>query len=203
MEKIQLTQKQADAIEYALNKTDDYKDDKDRLLRDISRDYVNFHNDLFPLNKIDIAVAAKALYVGYEVIPQFKVGDWVIFEYKAVRVIGEILEIETDEFFTAKVDDPKYQVPQNIALSKLRHVIPEEIQQEKKRRFWEKLGREVYEYEEGDIVGVEGSKFITYISYEDLDRGEVEFPRFTAGDNEYFPLNKIRLVTPVEKRLDK
>ncbi len=193
VEKIQLTQEQADVISKLLKKMS-----ADRLIdthiKQIWKDEYN------ALNHMEVSKVARAVLVGYEVIPQFKVGDWVINIHTA-----EIGQVEAIRKVGGAVDNDERIVVDSILNypDSLRHATPEEIQQEKKRRFWEKLGREVDEWEEGDIVGVEGSKFITYISYEDLDRGEVEFPRFTAGDNEYFPLNKIRLVTPVEKRLDK
>ncbi|MFD1450867.1 hypothetical protein [Oceanobacillus sojae] len=191
MEKIQLTQDQERALKEAWQEKG-----KAGLINYHS--LTEYDNNWASLGQLSTDDIARALYIGYEVIPQFKVGDWVIFEYKAVRVIGEILEIETDEFFTAKVDDPKYQVPQNIALSKLRHVIPEEIQQEKKRRFWEKLGREVDEYRQGDIVTT-GFGNYTSITKLEMNKKSVYFD----GPEAERSFDEIYLVAPEEQRLDK
>ncbi|GIO18107.1 hypothetical protein J18TS1_12070 [Oceanobacillus oncorhynchi subsp. incaldanensis] len=191
MEKVKLTQEQENCIHELLNNQG--RSPKYVLVTHIECTF--FKSDAWAekfkcFNNLSVDDMAKVLYTpnSYEVIPQYKVGDWVIFEYKAVRVIGEILEIETDEFFTAKVDDPKYQVPQNIALSKLRHATPEEIQQEKKRRFWDKLGREVDEWKEGDIVFNESTKQMYQVPIGGLIAAKVV---------------SFKLICPVEQRLDK
>ncbi|GEN87215.1 hypothetical protein [Oceanobacillus sojae] len=202
MEKIKLTQEQANAIEYALNKTGDYKDDKDRLIRDISRDYVNFHNDLFSLNKIDIAVAAKALYAGYEVIPQYKVGDWitVFYENGNFKYTAKITSVES-EFVRVDVNTSR-NFPQYLnGYGIVRHATPEEIQQEKKRRFWNGIGRIEDEYKQNDLVEVDYQDYGiingktnsgTWMIYHINDDATV----FCSSD-------EIRLIVKAEDRLDK
>ncbi|GGP17168.1 hypothetical protein [Oceanobacillus neutriphilus] len=193
MEKIQVTQKQADWLE------------RYELTQEQIDHYINIQpykkRPDSPIVDWDAGKLARALYVGYEVIPRYKAGEWLFILKEAMHTgkdeIRQIIDVQNG---VIDLEDNWCIRADSIHI---RHAAPEEEQQEKKRRFWSKLGREEDGWKEGDIVGVEGSKFITYISYEDLDRGEVEFPRFTAGDNEYFPLNKIRLVTPVEQRLDK
>ena len=138
------------------------------------------------------------LYIGYEVEPEFKVGDVVVFEYgNEVHVIGEIIEIETEDFIAAKVDDPKFPVPQLIAVSKLRHTTESEIAQEKERRFWSGLGREVNEYKIGDVVST-GS--VTRPIKAIWNEGELSLEGLGAGNP--YKFDEVFLVCPVENRLD-
>ena|SRR5690625_4134508 len=141
MEKVKLTKEQANAIEWALQKENEYS--PDRLLRLRSSDNANFHNELYPLNDIDIAVLARALYIGYEVEPEFKVGDWVV----SVKTgfVGTILDIFSDGMAHLSWRG-------SVAIKNLRHATPEEIQQEKERRWWAKHGREVWELKAGDFL---------------------------------------------------
>lgn len=200
MEKIQLTQKQADAIEYALNKTDDYKDDKDRLLRDISRDYVNFHNDLFPLNKIDIAVAAKALYVGYEVIPQFNAGDWVInFDERA---IGKIEFVDENTYYGKWYKHPGDDETMECGTDAFsRHATDEE----KKKGFWWSIGRKEDEYKDDDLVVTKWGDF----GFIDMSEEDIcvtnRYPVILLKDSSIAcrPADELRLVVKPEDRLDK
>ena len=73
MEKVKLTQEQADAIWYALQKHEKYSKDKDLLIvdaqlyKDPTYDGI-FGGKLFPLNYLQIWAIAKAVYIGYVVV---------------------------------------------------------------------------------------------------------------------------------------
>lgn len=142
MEKVKLTKEQANAIEWALQKENEYS--PDRLLRLRSSDNANFHNELYPLNDIDIAVLARALYIGYEVEPEFKVGDWI--HDNITNRVAKIDERGYDGEL-AWVDDEFHNF-----FTDFRHATPEEIQQEKERRWWAKHDREVWELRPGDVL---------------------------------------------------
>ena len=201
MEKVKLTREQANAIEWALQKENEYS--PDRLLRLRSSDNANFHNELYPLNDIDIAVLARALYIGYEVEPEFKVGDWV------VRTSDEGLYFEKNKIFRAghdiddkgvqEEDSDIYHVPSN-----LRHATPEEIAEEKERRWWKKHGRDVWELRKGDVLydSIEEEALVFEKHDQDLDD---EVAHFTNGLWE--PMRnvkrRLRVVSFVEQRLDR
>lgn len=140
MEKVKLTREQANAIEYALQEVDEYKGNLDRLLRHASMNNVNFRNELHLLDTIDIVTLAKALYIGYEVEPEFKVGDWVVNISN-----GYIKLIENER-------EANFLNNDYIKRHELRHATSEEIAEEKERRWWAKHGREVWELKVGDFL---------------------------------------------------
>lgn len=147
MEKVKLTKEQANAIEHALQEVDEYKGNPDRLLRHASMNNVNFRNELHLLDTIDIVALAKALYIGYEVEPEFKVGDWI--HDNITNRVAKIDERGYDGEL-AWVDDEFHNF-----FTDFRHATPEEIQQEKERRWWAKHGREVWELKKNDIIMIE------------------------------------------------
>lgn len=107
------------------------------------------------LNTLNIKEFLDALYIGYEVEPEFKVGDWVVTES---GYIGEIEFINKVEGW-ANVGYSKDTKIRGVCLAKTfnltaieRHATDEEIATEKERRWWEKNGREVWELKEGDIL---------------------------------------------------
>lgn len=73
MSKVRLTQEQADAIEELMQAP--FNNTKDGLLVEHTT-LGGFTN----LNKagVDIPLLAKALYIGYEVEPEFEKGQWII-----------------------------------------------------------------------------------------------------------------------------
>ncbi|RDW17613.1 hypothetical protein CWR48_13940 [Oceanobacillus arenosus] len=84
------------------------------------------------LDDVRVYDVARAFFIGYEVEPEFKVGDWVVYEQGNVGQYGD-----------------KPIVLKNPVV---RHATPEEIAQEKERRWWKLHGREVWELKQGDIL---------------------------------------------------
>ena len=149
MEKVKLMREQAEAIEHALQKVDEYKGNPDKLLRHASMNNVYFRNELHPLNTIDTVNLAKALYIGYEVEPEFKVGDWVVYKHNNTiwEIIGELYGGKVHYDITR---DGKYKG--SVHKNHIRLATPEEIKQEKERRWWVKHGRDVWELRPGDLL---------------------------------------------------
>lgn len=148
-EKVKLTHKQVDAIEYFKNKWGDQRIIMlhAEMLLDAEHEPIDQEVNLAGMPLLTLV---DALRIGYEVEPEYKVGDWVVrlsnecdtreafaegrmFQIK--RLAGALFE---DEFgFLHKS-------------SVIRHATPEEIKAEKERRVWAGIGREVLEFREGD-----------------------------------------------------
>ncbi len=190
MEKIKLTQEQADAISKLLKKMT-----ADRLIDTHIKQIWKEEYDA--LNYMEVSKVARAVLVGYEVIPQYKVGEWVVNIHS-----GEIGQVEAFTNVKGSLGNSERIIVNNVVNypDSFRHATPEEIQQEKKRQFWDKLGREVDEYKAGDVVSVlKNKRSITFLNTYELENSKVSFP----GNAGYYSLKDIRLVTPVEQRLDK
>jgi len=85
----------------------------------------------------------------------------------------------------------------------LRHATPEEIEREKKRRFWEDdLGREVGGFRNYDIVWVEGFKGLYEIVQMSEDTEECCVTKDGADTEITVCLKTLTLLCPVEKRVD-
>lgn len=147
--KIKLTQEQADAIEGVLKHCS-----KERLLNDHSamkeaRGGWSTRKSAV-LNDLSVADMARSLYIGYEIEPKYKAGDWVVFESKVngpfICVIEKVYELSVD---TDYLGSNGYK--QNFGKELVRHATPEEIHTEKERRWWAEIGREVGEFKDGDV----------------------------------------------------
>src|SRR5690625_7963427 len=87
MKKVKLTQEQADAIERGIKIYG-----KSRIMNVHALDgWVGNLNDLNGLTKDEIA---RALYVGYEVESEFKVGDWVYHVFR--EEVGIVTYVDDD-----------------------------------------------------------------------------------------------------------
>ena len=146
MEKVKLTREQADAIEKykeVVYGTFDF-------LHDLaSEHYIDF--DLSDEEKEREAIKLMRAFVTgeYEVEPEFKVGDWVV--YKHDNTIWEII----GELYGGKVH---YNITRNgkhkrsVHKDHIRLATPEEIAAEKERRWWKKHNRRVWELKKGDLL---------------------------------------------------
>src|SRR5699024_5711592 len=79
-----------------------------------------------------------AFYIGYEVEPIFEVGDWV--KDTSTNAVIKI----NDRQHRNNLIDPRHTT--------IRHATPEEIAEEKQRRWWAKHGRDVWELRENDLL---------------------------------------------------
>lgn len=134
-EKVVLTQEQAEAIE-----------------KESYRDYENILYDYLVVSDYDEKFKGltfgglyRALHQGYEVEETFEVGDWVIHEPS--ESFGEVIRIHENELEITRLGDgyvwgKKYT----------RHATPEEIAEEKQRRWWKSHGRDVWELRERDLL---------------------------------------------------
>src|SRR5690625_2635349 len=157
MEKVKLTQEQADAIERGIKIYG-----KSRIMNDHALDgWVGNLNDLNGLTKDEIA---RALYVGYEVEPEFKVGDWVYVE-SPKEGLPNVYKIMNAEKYSVNLD----RLYGNHKKSDIRQATPQEIATEKQRRWWEKHDREVGELRETDVVFYDDNSWGgIYIVYSDV-----------------------------------
>lgn len=151
MDKPVLTKEQAEAIEHALQEVDEYKGNPDKLLRHASMKNVYFRNELHPLDSIDTVNLAKALYIGYEVKPEFKVGDWVT--YKDGSNFNGYYKSKVEQITSVRARDAFYNNDCCVTgIDKIRHATPEEIKQEKERRFFARNGRDPWELQDHDLL---------------------------------------------------
>src|SRR5690625_3661842 len=128
MKKVVLTQEQTNAIEAF------------RILEQNNKQILkyNFHKlpeidkDTFaePINAMDFDTLVKALYIGYEVEPKFKVGDWVVFKEN-----GRVFKVTNCNDKFMDVDNLGGAVGINL----FRHATDEEIAQEEERRMDKEL----------------------------------------------------------------
>jgi phage regulator Rha-like protein len=141
MEKVKVSREQAEAIEeltkVLFNPTIVITHIRDRF-RDEKTECINS----MPVDSL-----IRALYIGYEVEPEFKVGDWVAFDNRKDEVAIRKIERINDQF-----GDGLYAHWKNgsMRLSGLRHATPSEIAEEKERRFFARYGREPWELRKGD-----------------------------------------------------
>lgn len=134
MEKVKITKEQAEAIERGIKIYG-----KDRVMNDHEPDGVWVGN-LVKLNGLTKSEIAKSLYIGYEIEPEFnvEVGDWI-----KDTSTGALVEIINQQHRN-NIMDERYTTK--------RHATPEEIEQEKERRFWANHGRKPWELKMGDTL---------------------------------------------------
>ncbi|WP_040985479.1 hypothetical protein [Oceanobacillus jeddahense] len=203
MEKIQLTQEQADAIEFALSESEDFKDNPDRLFRECIASHVNFHNELYALNKLDVVKLAKVLYApnSYEVIPQLKVGDWATYDngpYSYPRyVTRQVNEIDDDLVY--------FDEDRCMPIGQVRLASQEEAAGAKKIQFWDRVGRKEDEYKHDDLVITDAGDYgFIDMSEEDIcAMNRYPVILLKNGSIACVPADELRLVVKPEDRLDK
>src|SRR5699024_5409243 len=121
--------------------------EKVKLTRDQRQTVKNFMNNGNIL-KLTVNELDKVIDGEYEVESEFKVGDWVLDVYEGITRIDskekEGLWIGEGTLTWVNYDGECYE--------RLRHATPEEIAEEKQRRWWAKHGREVWELRENDLL---------------------------------------------------
>lgn len=151
MDKVRVTQEQADWLERF----------------ELSQTQIDYYIDIHPLNKRpDSPVTdwttsklARALYIGYEVESEYKVGEYI----RDIN-LGITQQVTKGMLrYLNKGSRPKDTV---------RYATPEEITEEKESRWWMDLGRGVNEYREGDLVRTGTSRFVeVLIVYDSFNLG--------------------------------
>lgn len=190
-DKVILTKEQAEAIEFAK---------KHHMRHEIIDAYMQINDsrlvdELKVLYQLSYDKFFKALYIGYEVEPEFscEVGDW-------------IKDTSTGAVFQVKDTQHRNNVMDSRYTTK-RHATPSEIAEEKERRFWNKFGREVNEYRAGDIVkgrGVITEKWrLGPVKKTPELEGAVQIEDISDGNTIDLEMESCRLICPVEQRLDR
>lgn len=195
--KVILTKEQAEAIEWALNESDIYMNNPDGLLsysafagRQQDEEF-KFKYELKPINDMKISQLAKALYVGYEVEPEYMLGEYVV--YLPDGKVYKIYHIP----WTGKVHlrNGVNLIIDDVPVDKIRHAtseeIAEEIAEEKERRFWRRNGRGLKEIKKGDVLKNEKG-YVFVINLLPLFSDEIE--DLKAG--------RLKVVCFIEDRLD-
>ncbi len=180
--KVRITQEQAEKLEEARER---YKDDDIIVIRHAEKYYECKFDELFELTTAELA---RALYIGYEVEPEFKEGDWVVVDGYSKDYNGKVLEIT--EIYKGALGlryckfSPSIDKSHNFCLNDvdIRHATPEEIAKEKERRWWAKHDRDVCELKQGDVL-------IKLCSSFDFEALEVE-----NVDDEYITLDDYRQI---------
>lgn len=194
-EKVVLTKEQAEAIEKAITEFG-----KDRVIDGVLG---TWRGELSSLNDLKPSEFARIMYgAGYEVEPEFKIGDWVAFHNRKDEiVIRQIKRI-----------DNLYEVglwacweEGSMPIKEIRHATLEEIAEEKERQFFAEHGRKKWELKRGDILIDEGghTRIVrgTTDAHGYLDENKVHF---MDGDWEIFEdVKKIyKVACFAENRLD-
>ena len=141
MSKVKLTQKQARMFE-------NHKDAVKELLEKRVCDNCPTSIDSLPIDDV-----VKAIVYGYEVEPEFKVGDFVVWHGSIVNIKHPQTNDYKDDgscYFTLERSDGSTYG--NISRDEIRHATPEEIAEEKERRWWRARNRDVWELRAQDIL---------------------------------------------------
>lgn len=138
VKKVKLTQEQANAIERIK--------DKDYAINVL----VAGKRPDNPLCELEVSELAKAFYIGYEVEPEFKVGNWAVWRStEGIDVIKQIEKVEGYRIWADWLDEGSLLFAPS---DEIRHATPEEISKEKERRWWAKHGRGVWELKKNDVI---------------------------------------------------
>ena len=151
MEKVKLTREQAEMIK-------NHKEAKEfeRLMQKHRMKGLPTHIDELTTQQV-----VDAYFDGYEVEETFKVGDWVMHELS--KWLGEVTRIYEDELNVLRLGDGYIWNKKYV-----RHATPEEIAEEKQRRWWARHGRDVYEFKAGDLIKCEDTTSEVESPEEDL-----------------------------------
>lgn len=200
MEKVKVTQEQADAIE-KIKKYETtpakYANVKTQLEKNWrSHPYEN-------LNKLEIYEFLDALYIGYEVEPEYKAWDWITYDKDKYgnrnKQIVQIEEIKYSNYWEERCacwDGGNSSLP----LSEIKHATSEEIAEEKERIFFARHGRESWELKIGDILINLDTGFPAVVTNDQTNNGNLNlngvfYHKQTIKDN-------YRVASFVDGRLD-
>lgn len=150
--KIKLTQGQADAIELA--KRECGVNRAIELHAGMPDGWMTEKYD--PLNDFSQADLARALLIGYEVEPVFKIGDKVFVVRGGITDPNKVYEITNLDETHASLKG----VIGAIGLNNLRHATLEEVAEYEERRKWSEISRAVGEIKEGDIGEANAGRLI-------------------------------------------
>lgn len=128
MEKVVITQEQANAIEWVMKFSDKSSTVEEHIEYRLEESGWKL-DDLKPLNELSTDYLIRALYIGYEVEPEFKVGDWVVCEVPE-GASSNIYKVTDNAGYSVNLDN----MYGNFKKNKIRHATESEIAEEKERR---------------------------------------------------------------------
>lgn len=158
-EKVKLTREQAASIKLAV------ADYGSNTVLDMHAENPYWITKLSSLNTLSPNELARALYIGYEIEEEYKVGDWVRIVSDVHQTKNETRKVTEIKKSHAAREDVHYKLDGRGVYFKsyIRHATPEEIKAEQERRQWAKISREVGEFRDGD-VGVMNNIMVTRIT---------------------------------------
>jgi hypothetical protein len=200
MEKVKLTPKQAESLEY-LKRNFRFKE---IVILHVQKYGCDWAGKGEGINGLDVDTLIKALYIGYEIEEPFKVGDWVVW-------LGDICEIIRFQCDTPMKDDGRCyltikrlsdgEIIYNVDRENLRLATEEEITAETERQKWKAIGRKVNEYRKGDFVKVKGEEFYGVIE-RPLGNDHYQVRDLHYSRSPYIDADILELICPVEHRFD-
>ena len=115
------------------------------------KDYVGNWQLGNDLNALSLDELIRALYIGYEVEPEFEIGQWIVLTspFTNAKITARILDIDVggDNRVRLDRDDHCWWDKEDI-----RHATPEEIGEEKERRFFARHGKKPWELKRNDLI---------------------------------------------------
>ena len=144
MEKVKLTQEQADTIEDLKKKYS-----SEQIVGTNVRGRV--HNRPVKLAELNLDTLIRALYIGYEIEETFEIGDWVYVRgiFDASPEVAKVTNVYANRI----VLDNGFDLGKgSVTPETVRRATESETAAEKQRRWWANRYREVYEYRENDVV---------------------------------------------------
>lgn len=169
MEKITLTQAQADSIKRTLEDFDIVE------ILNIHAERGEWLAENKPLNDLSQADMARALLIGYDVQPEYKVGDWVA-RTRTTPNTGSQNPHFAEGYIFKITDLVSDKVGDGICLhliENIRHATPEEIKAEQERRAWKRIGREPGEFVSGDTIQISSGCTFLLGAYTDSQKRQM------------------------------
>lgn len=194
-EKVKLTRPQAAAIERIKSNSVQFNIEKHE-----SKSW----RDLSGLNDLSTEELALALFIGYEIKEEFKVGDWVIHDNKTIgkvkKIVNDVITIDVELGYLRDNGEIAYV---NTLARYFRHATPEEIAEEKERRWWTKHSRKPWELKVGDVL-IYGDATLETSEIVEITRVADDRIYFNDGNMEYMcDINLgYKIVCFAENRLD-
>ncbi|HDR7601538.1 TPA: hypothetical protein QCX65_005013 [Bacillus mycoides] len=131
----------------------------------------------------------------------FEIGEWITLISRNIVISGRIIEEKPADYITDY--DANIGVNQWFDKHLVRKATPDEIEQEKRRRVFAKVGRKVNEFKTGDIGTGEAGDLLEVENVDELLYCKQFHPTYQNFERFNVDKNSMKLVVPVEKRLDK
>lgn len=152
MSKVELTREQAKSLERLREHWSD-----DEIISKVVKGKIfeQHYNNVFETfaSELSIKKIVHVFKYGYEIKEEYKVGDWVIHDNKKIgkvkKINDDVITIDVELGYARNNGELAYV---NTLARYFRHATPEEIAEEKERRWWNSNGRDVGELKKGDVI---------------------------------------------------